>query len=312
MSTALERASLSQILEQMRADLERRLAEKIAGRPDRFLIERAVFGGKRLRPLLLLTVFRAFNGREYQKALDVAVALELAHSASLVHDDILDNDRYRRGLPTLWAQIGMGKAILQGHRIINLAFDIALNISTEIARIFIDAWDKASKGILDEVLNKSSLTERLYMLIVREKTASLFEAAAYAGAVLAEAGQDEREHMKKYGQEVGTVYQLADDLAELYSSRSFGNTMYIFKEVRERVLQFLVASKTGNLGSLFRAIRPSLSREDFLRKKIIERLRSAVELAENPIIPDGLYKTVLKNLPMYFVRQMLEEASRQI
>jgi len=86
-----------------------------------------------------LTVFKALGGIEYQKALDVAVALELAHSASLVHDDIVYRDRYRRGDASLWAQVGAGKAILQGHRIIMFAFQIVLDIGEETTRIFVRA-----------------------------------------------------------------------------------------------------------------------------------------------------------------------------
>lgn len=312
MKTVLEKFPFDELLGSLKNDLERNLQEKISGRSDRFLIERVVSGGKRLRPLLLLSVFKALGGREYQKALDVAVALELAHSASLVHDDIVDLDKNRRGGRTLWYQIGMGKAVLQGHRIINFAFEIVLNIGVEMARIFVDAWERASKGILNEVLNKSVLTERLYMLTIREKTASLFEAAAHAGALLAGAGPDLTELMRRYGSEVGTVYQLADDLEELFVKKRMGRVFYVAQEMRDRFLQLLIASKTGNTRSIFRAVAPTNPGEEFLKRQMVEKLRSAIDLASDPAIPETPYKQLLQHLPIYFVRQMFGEARRHL
>ncbi|MEM4287377.1 MAG: polyprenyl synthetase family protein [Candidatus Caldarchaeum sp.] len=312
MDTALEKLSPDLLLSGLREDLEKNLRVKLADRPDRFLIERAVAGGKRLRPLLLLTVFKALNGLEYQKALDVAVALELAHSASLVHDDIIDLDKTRRGVQSLWYQIGMGKAVLQGHRIINMAFDIALNIGVEIARIFIDAWDRASKGVLDEVLNKAALTDRIYMMMIREKTASLFEAAAHAGAVLAGADEGTVALMRRYGLEVGTAYQLADDLVESYVKKKRGGLMYVSQEVRDRFLHILIASKTGSLRNVFRAVAPVTPDEDFLKRQMVERLRSAVRIARELKAAQTPYKELLQHLPMYFVKQMISEAGRQV
>uniref|UniRef100_A0A7J3VT54 Polyprenyl synthetase family protein n=1 Tax=Caldiarchaeum subterraneum TaxID=311458 RepID=A0A7J3VT54_CALS0 len=312
MNTVLERTPLDNLLIGLKTDLEKNLLDKLSGRSDRFLIERAVSGGKRLRPILLLTVFKALGGREYQKALDVAVALELAHSASLVHDDIIDLDKSRRGGRTLWAQIGMGKAVLQGHRIINFAFEIVLDIGVEMARIFLDAWERASKGILDEVLNRSVLTERLYMFMIREKTASLFEAAAHAGALLAGASHDQTELMRRYGLEVGTVYQLADDLEELYVKKRMGRALYVVQEMRDRFLHLILASKTGNTKGVFRAVAPLNPGEEFMKRQMVEKLKSSINLASSSLIPETPYKQLLQHLPMYFVRQMFGEARSHV
>ncbi|MEM4183697.1 MAG: polyprenyl synthetase family protein [Candidatus Caldarchaeum sp.] len=308
MNTVVEDVYVQEILEVMKQDLERNLYQKIKGRPDSFLIERAVRGGKRIRPLLLLTVFKAFGGVDYQKALDVAVALELAHSASLVHDDIVDRDRFRRGDTSLWAQIGAGKAILQGHRIITFAFQIVLDIGEEMTRIFVRAWDRASQGILDEVVNKAALTERLYLVMIREKTASLFEAAAHAGAVLANASPEQVELIRKYGSEVGTLYQLADDLADLYRQKQRGRLYFLVHEMRERLVHLIVSAKTKRLRGLLRAVTPSLPDEEFLKEQIVERLKSSVGIAKDSLIPESPYKQVLTVLPKLFLEKMMAEA----
>ncbi|MEM4495484.1 MAG: polyprenyl synthetase family protein [Candidatus Caldarchaeum sp.] len=312
MAASLQEPETMELVEILRHDIETRLRERIEGRPDRLLIERAVRGGKRLRPILLLTVFKALGGSDYNKALDVAVALELAHSASLVHDDIVDLDKTRRGRASLWYQIGAGKAIIQGHRIINLAFNIVLDIGEEMTRIFVEAWDRASKGILDEVVNKAALTERLYLLMIREKTASLFEAAAHAGAVLASASSDTIQIMRRYGSEVGTVYQLADDLTENINRKQLGRIYFLTHEMRERLIHLLVASKTKQVRMLFRAVTPYTPQEEFMKRQIVERIRSAVNLATDDRIPENPYKGLLRKLPWMFVKQMLRESSKRV
>lgn len=312
MAASLQETDTATLVETLRHDLETRLREKIEGRPDSFLIERAVRGGKRLRPILLLTVFKTLGGTDYTKALDVAVALELAHSASLVHDDIVDFDKVRRGKVSLWYQIGAGKAIIQGHRIINLAFNIVLDIGEEMTRIFVEAWDRASKGILDEVVNKAALTERLYLLMIREKTASLFEAAAQAGAVLAGASPEMVQHMRRYGSEVGTVYQLADDLTENIKRKNLGRMYFLTHEMRERLIHLLVATKTKQVSKLYRAVTPYTPQEEFMKRQIIERIRSAVNLARDDRIPENPYKGLLKELPWMFVKQMLREGGKRV
>ncbi|MDW8083612.1 MAG: polyprenyl synthetase family protein [Candidatus Caldarchaeum sp.] len=312
MKSALENISADSIIASFTADLEKHLYKKIAGRPDSFLIARAVHGGKRIRPILLLTVFKALGGVDYHKALDVAVALELAHSASLVHDDIVDQDRNRRSSPSLWYQIGAGKAIIQGHRIINLAFQIVLDIGEEMSRIFVTAWDRASKGILDEVINKAALTERLYLVMIREKTASLFEAAAHAGAVLAGASPEQIDLMRRFGSEVGTAYQMADDLVDIYLRKKRGRLYFLTHEMRERLVHLLISTKTKQLRGLIRAVAPRIPDEDFLKRQIVERLSSAVLLAKDPLIPESPYKTVLQLLPRMFVNRMIAEAHRRV
>ena len=305
--TLVEAAELKELLDGLRSDLERHLLRRIGRRSDRFLIQMALLRGKRLRPLLLLVTFKALEGRDYEKALDVACALELAHSASLVHDDILDLDYRRRGDLSLWRHIGVGKALLQGHRIINLAFETVLEKGIELARIFVEAWDKASKGILDEVLLGKNISEELYLMIVREKTASLFEAATESAAVLAGADERTKALVKQYGLEVGTAYQLADDLVDSLKSKRYGSMMFLVRDAKDRILKALIASKTGKIDTLVKALSPKMPREEFLIRQIAYRITRARQLACSRHIPENRYKEALKQLPLYFITQMLHE-----
>jgi len=306
--TLLEEASISEILQQMKEELERHIEARISGRSDKFLIERAIAKGKRLRPLLLLATFKALGGKDYSKALDVACALELAHSASLVHDDIIDLDHRRRGGMALWDQIGVGKAVLQGHRIINFAFETVLEKGLDLADIFLRAWDKASKGIMDEILISPNPSKPLYMYIIREKTASLFEAATESAAVLAGAGPELKKIVKQLGLEVGTAYQLADDLAEMLKSKGSTNVYLILQQAKQRFTRAFVASNTGSVDALLRAISPRMPTVKFLIREIGIHVRAAEALCMNPLLPDTSERRLLRNLPLYFVKQILREA----
>ncbi|MEM3096393.1 MAG: polyprenyl synthetase family protein [Nitrososphaerota archaeon] len=305
--TILAATTLEAIVSEMRRDIEGALERKISQRVDRFFLKRALSGGKRLRPILLLMVFKAMGGKDYEKALDVAAALEIAHSASLVHDDILDIDYRRRGAPSLWRQVGVGKALLEGHRMINLAFSTVLEKGLEIAKVFVEAWDKASKGILDEVISQFNPSSGLYILLIREKTASLFEAAAQAGCILAEADPQASEAMKKYGLELGTAYQLADDLNEIIKRTRQGRMAYLVAEIRQRFIRFLISSKTGRFDWMLRSISPKTPSADFLIGEIVKRIAIARSLTIHPCIPDTPYREFLRSLPLYFVTQILRE-----
>ena len=305
--TLLEHAGVEEIVKELRRDLEEHLMRRINKRSDRFLISKVISGGKRLRPVLLLVTFKALGGKNYEHALDVACALELAHSASLVHDDILDLDYRRRGDLSLWRHIGVGKALLQGHRIINFAFATVLEKGMEIARIFVEAWDKASKGILEEVLFGKDVSTEIYLRIVREKTASLFEAATESAAVVAGVGEDVKRLVKQYGVEVGTAYQLADDLVDIVRGKSYGGILFLMRDVKDRLIKAIIASKTGKVDTLVKALSPKMPSEEFLIKEIANRINRARALASSNLIPDSPYKEVLKQLPQYFVSQMLHE-----
>ncbi|GBC69217.1 Hexaprenyl-diphosphate synthase large subunit ((2E,6E)-farnesyl-diphosphate specific) [archaeon HR01] len=304
----VEHADLEAVIEALRIDIDRNLQAKIRSRADRLLLEKALKGGKRLRPILLLLVFKALNGKDYQKALDVAAALEIAHSASLVHDDIIDIDTKRRGGLSLWRQLGVGKALLQGHRMINFAFDTVLEKGIDIARIFVDAWDMASKGILDEFVSQFKPSIGRYMLLIREKTASLFEAAAHAGALPSETDHETMEKMKRYGLEIGIAYQLADDLGEIIHFKQHGRIAYLLGDVRQRFLRALISSKTGHFNWLIFSISPKTPSEGFLMKEIVSRVVMARSIIRDTKIPNTSYKALLEGLPMYYVKQILRES----
>jgi len=108
-------------------------------------------GGKRLRSLLAQLAFKACTcGNEthdqYQKSLEGTVSIELAHGASLVHDDIIDKDIIRRGKPAFHVKEGIGRALLMGHKMLAHGFDIALSHGREVAKLYVDSWNEVVNG----------------------------------------------------------------------------------------------------------------------------------------------------------------------
>jgi heptaprenyl diphosphate synthase len=297
---------LEEALAQRRVELESWIAQKLVSRSDRMIIERAIEGGKRLRPLFLILLFEALGGRDRRIALDVAFALELAHAASLMHDDIIDWDRLRRGKPALWRQIGISKAVIEGHRIINLAFKTVLEKGIEISRIFLEAWDKASLGVLEEILSTTPPSKLLYIRIIENKTASLFAAAAESAAVLAGVPHDVRLLAKGYGRLVGIVYQLGDDYADMISNRGLAKLLKSFGMVEELVRQGYIALKSGRLMELLKLWDALRGFQGYIPEVLHESLREIDLITERlPVSPD--FRDLLREFPRYCFLRMVKE-----
>ncbi len=198
--------------------------------PDKQIVD-VLNGGKRLRSLLAQLSFKTCTGgketnSEYQKSLEGSVSIELAHGASLVHDDIIDKDVVRRGRPAFHAKEGVGKALLIGHKMLANGFDIALSHGKDVAKLYVDSWNEVVNGELDEVeynnrdikyqkiTTKEAIFEA-YNKIIDLKTAALFSSACKAGVLEANMSGDILKVFANYGREIGMAYQLADDLVDL-------------------------------------------------------------------------------------------------
>lgn len=173
----------------------------------------ALTGGKRLRPLLVLIAGEAIGG-ERRKLLPLAVSVELVHTATLIHDDIIDRDEERRGRPSLHVKWKDG-AILAGDLLFSKAISLASrHYNSEIVSILAEAALEACNGeILDITMNFNSSEEEV-LAKIRMKSASLFRAAAQCSGILAGGKSWEVEALKSYGENLGMAYQLADDLEE--------------------------------------------------------------------------------------------------
>lgn len=182
----------------------------------RHLIRR---GGKRIRPALVLLAHRAANGkRDINWVLPIAVAVELIHTATIVHDDIIDKSPLRRGTQTVNAQWGNDAALIAGDLLFSKAFGmIGSHEDRRLSEVMSRACMRLAEGEVLEVLHTGDveMTEEVYLEIIERKTASLFEACTRCGAILGGASEDEIAMLSRYGYQLGTGFQIADDILDV-------------------------------------------------------------------------------------------------
>lgn len=177
-------------------------------------------GGKRIRPLLVLLTAKAFR-HEDQQHIRLAAAIELIHTATLLHDDVVDNSTLRRGHETTNAIWGNEASVLVGDFLYSRAFQLIVKLGNlPILQIFADATNIIAEGEILQLLNcrDPDTTESAYFEVIRRKTAKLFEVAAQTGAALSTFSTAEMNAMQQYGMQLGIAYQLIDDAMDYHSS----------------------------------------------------------------------------------------------
>jgi len=177
-------------------------------------------GGKRIRPLLALL---SANACGYQGELHIRLAavIEFIHTATLLHDDVVDNSELRRGNATANAKWGNAPSVLVGDFLYSRSFQIMVEIGRmEIMQVISNATTVIAEGEVLQLLNQRNpdTTEDSYMQVILGKTAMLFEAATECGAILADASSADREAMRLYGRHIGIAFQITDDVMDYLST----------------------------------------------------------------------------------------------
>jgi octaprenyl-diphosphate synthase len=181
-------------------------------------------GGKRLRPMLVLAAARllGYGGAHH---VDLAVAVEFIHTATLLHDDVVDDSKQRRGRPTanlLWDNTS---SVLVGDYLFARAFQLMVETgSLRVLGILADASATISEGEVLQLVAARDLatTEATYLKVIRGKTAALFAAATQAGAVIAGATPEAEEALHDYGDALGIAFQIVDDLLDIEGTDAIG------------------------------------------------------------------------------------------
>jgi octaprenyl-diphosphate synthase len=177
-------------------------------------------GGKRLRPVIVLLAARAFGyvGEQHIRA---AAIIEFIHTATLLHDDVVDSSARRRGQDSANTVFGNQASVLVGDFLYSRAFQMMVDIdSMRVMQILADATNTIAAGEVMQLMNvhDPDTSEEAYRQVIYRKTARLFEAGAQIAAVLAQRSEAEEQAMVRFGQELGTAFQLVDDALDFNAS----------------------------------------------------------------------------------------------
>jgi geranylgeranyl pyrophosphate synthase len=174
-------------------------------------------GGKRLRPRVVLLAYKASGGKDISRVLPLAVAAELVHTASLIHDDINDQSEMRRGQASVNAQWGSGLALLVGDSVFVKLLDQIANYDSRVIRVLAGCCSAIVEGETLQMLHlgDTKMAEETYLAIVAQKTGALFSACGELGGLLAEGTEEQVSALRDYGLNVGIAFQIRDDTLDL-------------------------------------------------------------------------------------------------
>lgn len=190
--------------------------------PVRYAVEG---GGKRLRPIIVLAACEAMGGNP-EDALDAAVAVELLHTFTLVHDDIMDADTWRRGRETVHKKWNSSSAILSGDALLVLAYQSLMRTKTDDIRTLSELFNDGALGVCEgqaldiELENKEDVSNSEYLNMIEKKTGMMISMAAAIGALIGGANSSDLKNFKSFGLALGKAFQLQDDYLEITSSKS--------------------------------------------------------------------------------------------
>jgi geranylgeranyl diphosphate synthase type II len=215
--------------------VELRIKKAFAKREPRSLYEPSAYllesGGKRLRPLLVLLSTKAVGGK-FSQAYNAAVAVELLHNFTLVHDDIMDNADKRRGRLTLHKKFDVNTAILAGDSLLSIAYEYLLkdcngnakNILTSFTKGLVEVCEGQSLDKEFELRNNVSINE--YLEMIRKKTAAMAEMCCSIGAQIGGGTKSEINVLETYGRNIGIAFQIQDDLLDIVADEAeFGKVV---------------------------------------------------------------------------------------
>ena len=276
-------------------------------------------GGKRLRPTLLILSARAcgYEGRDHH---ELAAVIEFIHTATLLHDDVVDESSLRRGQPTTNALFGNAASVLVGDFVYSRAFQMMVSIQNmKVLRVLADATNVIAEGEVLQLMNcrNAELSEDDYLRVIRYKTAKLFEAATRLGAILGGVGDAQEEAMSAYGAHVGTAFQLIDDVLDYsgdhaVTGKNVGDDLaegkttlpliYAMKhgtrDQAQRVRSAIEAGRLDDLAPVLEAIRLS-GALDYARAQAGAESRMACQQLE--ALPHSKYRDYLIQLADFAV-----------
>jgi octaprenyl-diphosphate synthase len=193
-------------------------------------------GGKRIRPFILTLAAESLNNgnlellnsRAIESIFTVSTAIELLHTESIIHDDIIDSDNLRRGLPSFHVKYGYNASILTADFILGIILNIGSKIDNkQVIKELSNAAIKMSEGEMLEIrmVKNHNISQDDYIRVIENKTASLFEASAKIGAILGNGNDQQIKALASYGKLLGIAYQIHDDLIDYNNEERLFNIL---------------------------------------------------------------------------------------
>lgn len=242
--------------------------------------------GKRMRPMLILLMARNY-GLVTQVTQNAAVGLELLHTASLVHDDVVDESSERRGQASVNATYNNKIAVLVGDYLLSTALlRVALTRNITIVEYLSNLGRTLASGEILQLTNISSqeISESVYYEVIKQKTAALFEACCAIGSLSAGASFEEIERAKQFGQDLGMIFQIRDDIFDYYDSSEIGkptgNDMAEGK-LTLPVIYALVSTENEEMLGIAKKVKESIVSADEITKLVaFTKQNGGIEYAE--------------------------------
>lgn len=276
-------------------------------------------GGKRVRPMITLLAFRVFGGKKPSDIVDIATAIELIHTATLLHDDIIDGAEIRRGKESAYKKYGLKTTLVAGDFLFIKAFEFAGRFDETVVQWTADACTHLTEGeILQGFFNRNlEVTVKDYLEIVKRKTASLFQTGAKVGAYLAGAPPPLVEEMGQYGLDLGIAFQMIDDVLDIVGHQELlGKPTGMDLRDGNPSLPIILALSEGQraVSEAFQSIRPTEEKireaiEAICRGRAIQQVKNfSKSYAEQafkiiPKLPPSLYRNSLKSLVQLIVER---------
>jgi len=271
-------------------------------------------GGKRMRPTLVLLCARALGYRGADHV-DLATVIEFLHTATLLHDDVVDMSEMRRGRLTANVRWGNPSSVLVGDFIYSRAFQLLVNIGDmAIMDVMATTTNRISEGEVLQLVHQHNpdTSEAAYMEVIRNKTAILFAAACRTAAILAQASVEVQDALHTYGLEVGMAFQLIDDVLDYAGDstelgKNIGDDLAEGKptlpliytlqhgepSVRDLIRRAIEEGGLDHLQEIITAVR-SCGALDYTRQ--VAEARIAIALNALAVVPDNPYRTGLERV----------------
>ena len=281
-------------------------------------------GGKRVRPaLLLLSNYASGGNAASESVIRLATVMEMLHTATLVHDDIIDNADTRRNRTSVNARFGNQSAVLMGDWLYMSAFETSLKErSLEILDILTRLTRKMTEGELIQLttLGRTDISEAEYFDVLRRKTAYLFSACCEIGAILGNASEEVQIALREYGLNLGTAFQLADDLLDFTAQEEvLGKasgadllegklTLPLILLVEKEPKTKSVLEKIMNDGD-YRQFSRRMLLEKLENYRLLEKTREMAYIFANlamknlELLPETGYRFALEEIPSYMIER---------